>query len=55
VYEIALEMFAFNDSRLPASKAAWNGALPAYQPLVPLVSIPSNALAQSETQPKTIA
>ncbi|HEV1991511.1 MAG TPA: hypothetical protein VGR34_01440, partial [Candidatus Dormibacteraeota bacterium] len=31
VYEIALEMFAFNDSRLLASRAAWNGALPAYQ------------------------
>src|SRR5580704_5267009 len=55
LYEMALEMLAFIDSRLLASNAAWKGALPAYQPLVALVSIPSNAFAQRDTQPKTIA
>jgi hypothetical protein len=53
---MALEMLLLNDSRLLESRAAWNGALPTYQLLVEaVVSMPSNALAQRATQPKTIA
>jgi hypothetical protein len=52
---MALEMLVFIDSRLFASSAAWNGALPTYQELAALVSMPSNAFAHRETHPKTIA
>jgi hypothetical protein len=55
VYEIALDTLAFIDWRLPPSKAAWNGLPPTYQELLALVSMPSKAFAQSDTQPKTIA
>src|SRR5882762_7650104 len=55
VYVIALEMLSFIDCRLLASRAAWKGALPAYQLLVPLVSLPSNPLAHCVTQPNPLA
>ena len=52
---MALEMLSFIDWRLLDSSAAWKGALPTYQPLEALVSMPSKALAQRLTTPKTIA
>src|SRR5437660_435281 len=52
---MALERLEFIDSRLLDRNAAWNGALPTYQLLPALVSIPSNAFDQRSTQPKTIA
>ena len=52
---MALEMPLFIDSRLLDSSAAWNGALPTYQELDALVSMPSNAFAQRVTHPNTIA
>src|SRR5437763_8418668 len=55
VYVMALEMFAFIDSRLLASRPAWKGPVPEYQVLVAVVSMPSNAFAHRETQPNTIA
>src|SRR5205814_6682979 len=51
----AVEMLEFIDWRLLAISAAWKGRLPTYQPSVLLVSMPSNALAHFDTQPKTIA
>ena len=53
VYEMALEMIEFIDSRLFASR--WNGPVPEYKVLVADVSIPSMAFAHRETQPNTIA
>src|SRR5207247_1494063 len=52
---MALERLEFMDSRLLDRSAAWNGALPTYQLLAALVSMPSKALAHRARTAITMA